>query len=56
VTVIERLYQGIRDTVRSGYYRNEVAQSHHHGARLSEAAMLPNTHPDQYSTEIEMRP
>src|SRR2546429_1110198 len=31
----ERSYQGIRDTVHSGRHRNEIAQRHHVGSRLS---------------------
>src|SRR5260221_11696342 len=31
----DRSYQGIRDTVQSGRHRNEIAQRHRTGARLS---------------------
>jgi hypothetical protein len=48
-------YLRIRDTARSDYYRNEVAQSHHGRARLSGAVMFPNTYMYQL-TEIEKRP
>ena len=35
----ERSYQGIRDTVQSGRHRNEIAQRHRSGSRLSK--LLP---------------
>src|SRR5947209_384806 len=36
---VDRSYQGIRDAVQAGRHRNEIAQRHHHGARLSK--LLP---------------
>ena len=48
-------YLRIRDAVRSDYYRNEVAQSHHIGASLSGAVKFPNIHV-YHPTEIEKRP
>src|SRR3954468_16789164 len=38
-TANPRSYQGIRDTVQSGRHRNEIAQRHHFGSRLSK--LLP---------------
>jgi hypothetical protein len=48
-------YLRIRDTPRSEYYQNEVAQSHHLGARLSGAEQFTNTNV-HHLTEIEKRP
>src|SRR5205807_4007785 len=39
--------QGIRDAVQAGRHRNEIAQRHHHGSRLSE---LLSTDRDQVET------
>src|SRR2546430_17389363 len=38
-TAKTRSYQGIRDTVHSGRHRNEIAQRHRSGSRLSK--LLP---------------
>src|SRR6266704_1541970 len=35
--VSERSYQGIRNTAQSGRHRNEIAQRHHSGSRLSQS-------------------
>src|SRR5947207_15087595 len=43
----ERSYQGIRDTVQFGRHRNEIAQRHGPGARLSR---LSSTDRDQVET------
>jgi hypothetical protein len=50
-----RVYLRIRNPQRSGYYRNEVAQSVYRRARLSTAAKYPNTHV-YHLTENEKRP
>lgn len=48
-------YLRIRDTQRSDYYRNEVAQSHGLGDTLSWAELFTNTNVFHLN-EIEKRP